>query len=115
MNKNKAKEEKRIRRKGRVRAKISGTAKCPRLSVYRSLKNIYVQLIDDEKQTTLVSATDKDLKGTKQEKAKEVGKLIAAKAKEKGIETVVFDRGGFKYQGRVQALADGAREAGLKF
>ncbi len=115
MNKNKVKQEKRIRRRGRVRAKVSGTAKCPRLSVYRSLTSIYVQLIDDEKEATLVSATDKDLKGTKSEKAKEVGKLIATKAKEKGIECVVFDRGGFKYQGRVQALAEGAREAGLKF
>ncbi len=115
MNNNREKQVKKLRRKNKVRAKISGTAECPRLSVYRSLRNIYAQLIDDKKQTTLVSATDKDLKGTKSEKAKEVGKLLAAKAKEKKIECVVFDRGGFKYQGRVQALAEGAREGGLKF
>ena len=103
----------------RVRAKIYGTAKMPRLCVFRSAKHIYGQLIDDEKSQTLVSASDLELrikKGkTKVEKAKEVGKLIAKKAQKLKIEKVVFDRGGYKYHGRVKALAEGAREGGLKF
>ena len=112
----------RIKRHKRVRAKISGTPACPRLSVFRSENHIYAQIIDDVNQTTLVSAStiDNGLKAemagkTKTEQAKLVGKAIAERAKEKGITTVVFDRGGFRYIGRVKALADGAREAGLEF
>ena len=104
----------------RVRKKISGSAECPRLNVYRSNKNIYAQLIDDQAGETLVSAStqDKDLKlesTANIEAANKVGELIANRAKEKGIETVVFDRGGYLYHGRVAAVAQGAREAGLDF
>ena len=106
----------------RVRGKVKGTASAPRLCVYRSLNNIYAQLIDDVAGNTLVTAStlDKALKGTlegktKEEAAKAVGELIAKKALEKGIEKVVFDRAGYLYIGRVAALADGAREGGLKF
>ena len=106
----------------RLRKKISGTAACPRLNVFRSLANIYAQIIDDEAGVTLVSANtlDKEIKaefpyGGNAEAAKAVGALVAKRALEKGIENVVFDRGGYIYHGRVQALADGAREAGLKF
>ena len=109
----------------RIRAKISGTPERPRLNVYRSENHIYAQVIDDAKGATLVSATSVEKgKGTKGEKrptggnvssAKEVGKLIAERAKEKGIKKVVFDRGGYLYHGRVKALADAAREAGLDF
>lgn len=113
------KQEKRYRRHKRVRAKIFGTAKVPRLCVFRSAKHIYAQLIDDERGRTLVSASDLELKTkkrrTKTEKAKEVGKLIAKKAVDKKIVKVVFDRGGYKYHGRVKDLAEGAREGGLKF
>jgi large subunit ribosomal protein L18 len=113
------KKEKRKRRHKRIRAKIFGTEKRPRLCVFRSNKHIYAQLIDDEKGHTIVSASDLELKRiekmTKVQKAKEVGKLIAKKAKEKNIEEVVFDRAGYKYHGRVKALAEGAREGGLKF
>lgn len=116
------KNEERLRRHARVRKKISGTAEAPRMSVFRSLKHIYVQLIDDNKGVTLCSASteQKDVaaqvaKLTKTEAAKVVGKTVAEKAKKLGIETVVFDRGGYLYTGRVQALADGAREAGLNF
>jgi len=147
------KKERRLRRKKRVRAKIFGTLKRPRLCVFRSNKHIYCQLIDDEKGRTLVSVNDLKIKGktkkakphtppppsrqggplgkttTKNLKVKkentartskiavayEVGKLIAKKAKDLKIEKVVFDRGGYKYQGRVKALAEGAREGGLKF
>ena len=112
----------RKKRHERVRVKISGTPECPRLCVYRSLNNVYAQLIDDVAGNTLVTAStlDKALKGTldemtKTEQAKAVGALIAKKALEKGIETVVFDRAGYLYIGRVAALADGAREGGLKF
>jgi large subunit ribosomal protein L18 len=116
----KEKIKKRLRRKKRIRAKIFGTKEMPRLSVFRSAKHIYAQLIDDEKNKTLVSASDLELKRSmkklkKVEKAKEVGKLIAKKAKDLKIEKVVFDRGGYKYHGRVKALAEGAREGGLKF
>ncbi len=111
--------EARKRRHKRIRKKIFGTAKIPRLCVFRSNKHIYAQLIDDEKGHTLISASDLEIKLekklTKVEKSKEVGKLIAKKAKEVGIERVVFDRGGYKYHGRVKALAEGAREGGLKF
>lgn len=119
----KRKYEKRVRRHKRVRARISGTADRPRLSVFRSSKHIYAQLIDDEKGITLVSASDQALpqksrvkiQNKKIAKAYEVGKLIAEKALEKKIKKVVFDRGPYKYHGRVKALAEGARSAGLKF
>jgi large subunit ribosomal protein L18 len=109
----------RARRQRRVRAKVKGTADKPRLSVYRSLGHIYAQLIDDQAGKTLASASDlelgKDAKGKKSDVSKEVGKAIAEKAKKKGVETVVFDRNGFAYTGRIAALAEGAREGGLKF
>lgn len=104
-----------VRRIARVRAKISGTAERPRMSVVRSLKHISVQVIDDVAGKTLVSASDKDVKGTKLEKAQAVGKLIAERAKAKGINTVVFDRRDKQYHGRVRAVAEGAREGGLQF
>lgn len=116
------KNEERLRRHSRVRKKISGTAETPRLSVYRSLNNIYVQVIDDVKGVTLCSAStmDKEVRGeikdmTKTDAAKAVGKKVAERALAKGVKTVVFDRGGYLYTGRVQAVADGAREAGLNF
>src|ERR687889_165894 len=104
----------------RIRRKISGTAQKPRLSVFRSNTEIYVQLIDDEHAVTLTAASskDKDIKaqsGTKTEKSKLVGQAIARKATELGITSVVFDRGGNLYHGRVKAVADGAREGGLQF
>lgn len=104
----------------RIRKSVNGTAQAPRLSVFRSNKDIYVQLIDDATGTTLAAANSrhKDVasqKGTKSEKATLVGKAIAQKAKDLGIETCLFDRGGYLYHGRVKALADGAREEGLKF
>jgi large subunit ribosomal protein L18 len=105
-------------RRKRVRAKVIGTANRPRLNVFRSLKHLRAQIIDDNAGKTLVSASDTELKlkkGTKVDKAQEVGKLIAKKAQEKGISQVVFDRASYKYHGRVKALADAAREAGLKF
>ena len=107
----------RLRRHKRVRKAISGTPACPRLCVFRSLKNIYAQIIDDVAGATLVAASSLELEGNggNKEAAKAVGELIAKKALEKGIENVVFDRGGYIYHGRVQELADGAREAGLKF
>lgn len=109
----------RTRRHIRVRRKISGTADCPRLCVYRSNSNIYVQIIDDDAKNTLVSAStlDKEVKEKHANKvsAKEVGSLIAKRAMEKNIDTVVFDRGGYIYHGIVKELAEAAREAGLKF
>ena len=112
----------RKKRHERVRSKISGTAECPRLCVYRSLNHIYAQIIDDVKGNTLVacSTMEKEVKAQldgkdKKEQAKVVGMELAKKATAKGIEKVVFDRGGYVYIGRVQALADGAREGGLKF
>ena len=112
----------RKRRHRRIRQKISGTAARPRMNVFRSLNHIYVQVIDDVAGNTLVSASslDKKLRGelegkTKKEQAALIGKAVADRAKEAGIETVVFDRGGFIYHGRVKALAEGAREGGLKF
>lgn len=99
----------------RVRKKVNGTAERPRLNVFRSNKAIYCQLVDDTKGHTLAAAGSFGLTGTKTEQATAVGKLIAEKAKEAGIEVVVFDRGGYLYHGRVKALADGAREGGLKF
>ncbi len=112
----------RIRRHERVRKTVSGTPERPRLAVFRSLNNVYVQIIDDTKGVTLTAAStlDEELKGAREgkkktEEAKLVGTLAAKRAKEAGIGEVVFDRGGFRYQGRIKALADGAREAGLKF
>ncbi len=115
----KLKTQRRIRRKMRVKAKIFGTGACPRLSVFRSHTHIYGQLVDDEKGLTLVSSSDVTLKKadkiTKTEAAAEVGRDLAKKAFAKKIKTVVFDRGGLMYHGRIKALADGAREGGLKF
>ncbi len=109
----------RLKRHKRVRAKISGTPECPRLNVFRSEKNIYAQLIDDVNGVTLAAASsvEKDFEGSgsNKEGARKVGKLIAERAKAKGIEDVVFDRGGYIYHGRVQELAEGAREGGLNF
>ena len=112
----KDKNEQRLRRHARVRGKISGTAERPRLAVYRSNKNISAQIIDDAKGVTLAAASsnEKDFASNK-EAAKKVGMLIAERAKAKGIEAVVFDRGGYIYHGRVSELAEGAREGGLKF
>jgi large subunit ribosomal protein L18 len=109
----------RRRRHIRVRKTLSGTSERPRLAVYRSTNHIYAQVIDDSRGHTLAAASDLDKgvkkKGTKTDNAKAVGKLIAQRAKEQGIEQVIFDRGGFHYHGRVKALADSAREAGLGF
>ena len=105
----------------RIRAKMSGTAERPRLNVYRSLNHIYTQLIDDANGVTIASASTMSPKGTERkaggnvEAAKEVGKLIAERGQEKGVKKVVFDRGGYLYHGRIKALADAAREAGLDF
>ena len=122
MAKNKTRAEARKRRHIRVRRKVFGTAEKPRLNVYRSLNEIYVQVIDDKKGHTLASASTidtelrKKAKGlNKKEQAKLVGQTIADRAKKKGVKTVVFDRGGFKYIGRVAAIAEGARENGLQF
>lgn len=109
----------RRKRHARVRAKLSGTEARPRLNVFRSNKHIYAQLIDDVKGVTLVSASTLDkevnVEGKNQEAAKQIGELIAKRAVEKGYKSVVFDRGGYLYHGRVQALADAARENGLEF
>jgi len=113
--------ERRSRIRMRIRKKINGTGETPRLAVYRSNKQIYVQVVDDLKGETILSASSKEKEiaaqtGIKKiEQAKLVGKLLAAKCKEKGIEKVVFDRSGYKYHGRVKSLADAAREGGLKF
>lgn len=118
----KSRSEARKHRQRRVRAKIYGTAARPRLNVFRSLTNIYVQVIDDEKGQTLVSAStiDKELAAqvegkSRVEAAKMVGVAVANRAKQVGITTVVFDRAGYRYHGRIKALADGAREGGLDF
>ena len=112
----KIKKIQRDRRRKRIRAKIFGTSSKPRFSIFRSNKYISAQLIDDSKGLTLVSATTKGSKAkTTREKASEVGKKIGELAKSKGIEMAVFDRGGYLYSGSVAAIADGAREAGLKF
>jgi len=108
--------EKRIRLKKKIRAKITGTADCPRLSVFRSNNYMYAQMIDDINRVTISSASDLKLKnGTKTERAKTVGVEVAKDAISKGVKSCVFDRNGFKYTGRVKALADSARETGLKF
>ena len=113
-----SRNETRVRRHKRVRTKISGTPECPRLCVFRSNAHIHVQIIDDVTQTTLVSASSVDMKlenGGNVEAARLVGTEIAKRALEKNIKEVVFDRGGYVYTGRVQALAEAAREAGLEF
>ena len=127
MDRSKTKRIKHIRRHTRVRAKISGTKQCPRLSVFRSNKDMYVQLIDDQGGVTLVSAHSREVKAKRSTKKKEgelsqgvfvgheLGKLIAKKALDKKIKNVVFDRGGYRYHGRVKAVAEGVREMGLKF
>ncbi len=122
MAKRNSRNDKRLKRHDRVRKGVFGTPQKPRLCVYRSLANIFVQVIDDVNGKTLVSAStlDKDIKaqfsyGGNKEAAKAVGEAIGKKAVEKGIDTVCFDRGGFLYHGRVKELADGARSAGLKF
>jgi len=114
---------KRLKNKIRVRKKITGTAERPRIAVFKSLKQVYAQVIDDANSVTLMSASSlskelsKDLKDAKSkiDKSKIVGKYLAEKAIEKGISEVVFDRSGYRYHGRVQAIAEGAREGGLKF
>lgn len=111
----KSKKHKRQKTRFSIRKKLSGTSKRPRLAVFRSNREIYAQLIDDIAGNTLACASSTEAKGTKTEQATVVGKLIADNAKKAGIDTVVFDRGGFLYHGRVKALADSAREAGLKF
>jgi len=118
----KNRSEARVRRHTRVRINVQGTQQRPRLSVFRSLSEIYAQIIDDKAGQTIVSAStiDQELRSKmeglkKSEQAKMVGKMLAERAKGKGVQTVVFDRGGFKYSGRVKALADGAREGGLEF
>jgi len=114
-------QERRLRIRRRIRKAISGTKDVPRMSVFRSNKQIYVQLVDDESGTTMVSASSRneevaEKKGiTKSEQAKLVGKLVAEKSLSKGINKVVFDRGGYLYHGRIKQLAEGAREGGLKF
>jgi|SRR5512140_1393268 large subunit ribosomal protein L18 len=122
MSSEKAREEARKRRQRRVRAHVSGTADRPRLNVFRSLTHIYAQVIDDKTGVTLVSAStvDSELRGEmtgkkKSEQAKAVGQAVAKRALAKGLTKVTFDRGGYRYHGRVKALADGAREGGLEF
>ena len=116
MNKSQNKTLKRKRRHAKVRSNISGTVERPRLSVFRSNKSIYAQLIDDENKVTLASASDvKETKGTNIERAQMVGKALATAAKAKKISDVVFDRGGYLFAGRVKALAEAAREEGLNF
>lgn len=110
------KTEKRIRLKSKIRAKVNGTKECPRLSIFRSNKFIYAQIIDDTTGKTLVSASDaKTTKGTKTVRAEQVGKAIAEVALAAKISKVVFDRNGFKYTGRIKIVADAARAGGLKF
>jgi len=112
------KPRKRLRRRRRVRAKIRGTAARPRLAVFRSNRGVFAQVIDDVDGRTLaaVSWTEDDLRKLKSaDQAKRAGEVLAGRAKDAGVETVVFDRGGYRYHGRVKALADGAREAGLRF
>lgn len=115
------KRNRRITRHRRIEAKMKGSAKCPRLCIFRSNQHIYAQLIDDEKHKTVLSASDRELKSKapKTKIAAEVGKLIAKKAKNlpagRQVEKIIFDRAGYKYHGRVKLLADGAREGGLKF
>jgi len=113
------KQERRQKIKSRIRGKISGTAERPRLAVFRSNSEMYAQLVDDTKGVTIAAASTKEKgferNGNKTEQSRKVGLAIASKASEKGISTVVFDRGGFLYHGRIKAIAEGAREGGLKF
>ena len=110
------KTTKRIRRHARIRAKVHGTAECPRLAVFRSNRFIYAQLIDDDAGKTLVSADTRNAKGkTGKDRAEETGKVFAEDAKKKDIKSVVFDRGGFQYRGAIVAFADAARKGGLSF
>jgi large subunit ribosomal protein L18 len=113
----KSRTELRVARHERLRKNVTGTAERPRLAVFRSLKHIYAQIIDDTTGTTLAAASsaEKDLSGGNREGAKQVGAALGERAKAKGINKVVFDRGGFQYHGRVASLAEGAREAGLEF
>ncbi len=118
MNKAQDKKLKRGKRQRKIRAKISGDSSCPRLNVFRSNNGMYAQLIDDRAGKTLFSVHSREVKGkdlSKTQVSEEMGKLLAEKAKKAKIEKAVFDRGGYKYHGRVKALADGAREAGLVF
>ena len=111
-------EQRRLKRRRRVRAKVRGSAERPRLSVFRSLRGIQAQLVDDDKGHTVaaVTWTEKELTALQRtEQAKKAGALLASRAKEAGVEACVFDRGGYQYHGRVKALAEGAREAGLRF
>jgi len=113
-----SKPVKRLRRRRRVRAKVHGTAERPRLSVFRSNRGMFAQLVDDDAGRTLAAAqwTEADVRGLgREEQAKRVGELLAQRAREAGVETCVFDRGGYQYHGRVKALAEGAREGGLSF
>ena len=111
-----SREQKRTRRQLRVRKKVTGTPERPRLVIFRSLKHITAQLVDDVARRTLATVSSTDLEtGKKTQKSLEVGKRIAARAKDAGITKVVFDRAGYKYHGRVKAVADGAREGGLEF
>ncbi len=115
-NRTSAKLIRRDRRRGKIRSRISGTIERPRLSVFKSNRGMFLQIVDDVKMTTIVSANMREIKkGTKTKKAKELGKMIAEKALAKNVKVVVFDRGGFQYHGRIKAVADGAREAGLEF
>lgn len=107
--------ERRMRRHMRVRKRVNGTPERLRLVVFRSLKHIYAQLVDDDAKRTVMTVSDKDLTGKKAERATAVGKRIAEQAKSAGVSKVVFDRAGYRYHGRVKALADGAREGGLEF
>jgi len=119
MNKEKAKQEKHARRQGRIRAKVNGTKERPRLSVCRSNTGMFLQLINDESGKTIASADMREVKkskeGGKLAVSFELGKLLAQKAVTAGIKKAVFDRGGYKYHGRIKAAADGAREGGLEF
>jgi large subunit ribosomal protein L18 len=115
MKKTQAKIARRAARHNRIRSRVIGSAEKPRLAVFRSNRYMYAQLIDDESQKTIGAADTRDHKGTPLQKSAEVGKAIAKLAKAAGIEKVVFDRGGFRYQGAVKSLADSAREAGLEF
>ncbi len=116
MNKNSAKKLHRIRRHEKVRAKISGTSSRPRIAVFKSNQYIYAQVVDDESGKTLLSVSDMEVKkGKKSEKALKIGETLAARMKEKGLLEAVFDRGGFKFHGRVKSVADGLRNGGIKF
>ena len=120
MNKSIIKKQKRVKRHLKIRSRISGTAERPRLVVYKSLKHIYAQIVDDSIGKTIVNIASSSkeytaIKGNKKEKAEKIGEAIAKKAIEKGIKKIVFDRNGYKYHGRVKILADSARKAGLVF